>query len=115
MRAFLLLLLLAPGPLLAAEESSERQVQFGLKVAQKGLWQEARFRFERAAELDPANASAFNNLGVSLEQMGDFEAARQAYEKALGLKPDDVYIQQNYDLFREADDKRNRKSRRRRP
>jgi Flp pilus assembly protein TadD len=115
MRAFLLLLLLAPGPLLAAEESSARQVEFGLKVAQKGLWQEARFRFERAAALDPGNASALNNLAVSLEQMGEFEAAREAYEKALELKPGDMYIQQNYDLFREADDKRNRKSRRKRP
>lgn len=115
MRALVLLLLLIPGPELAAEESSARQVAFGLKVAQKGLWQEARFRFERAVALDPANTSALNNLAVSLEQMGEFEEARKAYEKALELKPGDMYIQQNYDLFREADDKRNRQSRRRRP
>ena len=112
MRALLLLLLLAPGPLLAAEESSGRQIEFGLKVAQKGLWQEARFRFERAVALDPGNAAALNDLAVALEQMGDFDGARQAYEKALEIKPGDVYIQQNYDLFREADDKRNPKSRR---
>jgi Tfp pilus assembly protein PilF len=114
MRALVLLLLLVPGPALATEESSGRQVAFGLNVAQKGLWQEARFRFERAVALDPANASALNNLAVSLEQMGEFEEARKAYEKALELKPGHVYIQQNYDLFREADDKRNRKSRRQR-
>lgn len=113
MRALLLLLLLAPGPAAAAEESSGRQVEFGLKVAQKGLWQEARFRFERAVQLDPGNAAALNDLAVALEQMGEFDEARQAYEKALELKPGDLYIQQNYDLFREADDKRNRKSRRR--
>ena len=113
MRALLLLLLLAPGPVLAAEESSDRQVEFGLKVAQKGLWQEARFRFERAVQLDPGNAAALNDLAVALEQMGEFDQARQAYEKALALKPGDLYIQQNYDLFREADDKRNRKTRRR--
>ena len=115
MRALLLLVLLAPGPALAAEESSGRQVEFGLKVAQKGLWQEARFRFERAVELDPGNAAALNDLAVSLEQMGEFDEARKAYEKALGLKPGDLYIQQNYDLFREADDKRNRKNRKKRP
>jgi Flp pilus assembly protein TadD len=114
MRALLLLLLLAPGPVLAAEESSDRQVDFGLKVAQKGLWQEARFRFERAVQLDPGNASALNDLAVALEQMGEFDEARKAYEKALELKPGDIYIQQNYDLFREADDKRTRKSRRQR-
>ena len=111
MRAFLLLLLLAPVPAMAREESAGSQVQFGLKVAQKGLWQEARFRFERAVQLEPGNAAALNDLAVALEQMGEFEQARQAYEKALQLKPGDLYIQQNYDLFREADDKRNRKTR----
>jgi len=113
MRAFLLLLLLAPMSAVAAEESAGRQVEFGLKVAQKGLWQEARFRFERAVQLEPGNAAALNDLAVALEQMGEFDQARQAYEKALELKPGDLYIQQNYDLFREADDKRNRKTRKR--
>ena len=76
MRALMVLLLLAPGSLLAAEKSSDRQVAFGLKVAQKGLWQEARFRFERAVQIDPGNAAALNDLAVALEQMGEFEGAR---------------------------------------
>ena len=107
--ASVLLLLLASATGLRGEESAAHQIDFGLKVAQKGLWQEARFRFERAARAEPQNASALNDLAVALEQMGDFAGARQAYEKALELKPNDTYIQQNYDLFREADDKRNRK------
>ena len=111
-RALVLVLLLAPGLLAAAENSAHRQVNFGLDVAQKGLWQEARFRFERAVAIDPQNAAALNDLAVALEQMGEFDKARQAYEKALALKPGDLYIQQNFDLFREADDKRNRKTRR---
>ncbi len=110
--ALVLVLLLAPGLAAAAENSSRRQVDFGLDVAQKGLWQEARFRFERAVAIDPQNAAAFNDLAVALEQMGEFDKARSAYEKALALKPGDLYIQQNFDLFREADDKRNRKTRR---
>ena len=91
--------------------NADDQLRFGIDVARKGLWTEARFRFERAVALDPENAQALNNLGVALEQQGDFAGARQAYEKALKLKPGDLYIQQNYDLFREADDKRNRKAR----
>lgn len=113
MRTLVTLLLLAVGTSLGAEESASRQIDFGLMVAQKGLWQEARFRFERAVKSDPQSASAFNNLAVALEQVGDFAGARKAYEHALELKPDDAYIQQNYDLFREADDKRNRKNKRR--
>jgi Flp pilus assembly protein TadD len=103
-------MLLGAGSMPAA--SSQDEVQFGINAARRGLWNEARFRFEKAVSLDPDNAEALNNLAISLEQQGAFERAREAYEKALKLKPDSVYIQQNFDLFREADDKRNRKSKR---
>lgn len=89
--------------------SASDELRFGVEVARKGLWQEARFRFERAVQLDPDNASALNNLAIALEQQGDFDKARESYERALKLKPGNLYIQQNYDLFREADEKRNRK------
>ena len=115
-RALFLLvpLVLAAHSLQAAEEASGQEVKFGIEVAQKGMWREALFRFQKAVEADPQNPSAQNNLAVALEQMGQFDEAREHYERALDLKPDDLYIQQNYDLFREADDKRNRKNRRRR-
>ena len=112
MRALLLLVLLVSGRFALAGDASSREISFGLMVAQKGLWQEARFRFERALSFDPKNTAALNDLAVALEQMGEFAKARECYEKALELKPGDTYIQQNYDLFREADDKRNRKRRR---
>ncbi len=102
-------LLLASEPLVSADD----ELRFGVEVARKGLWQEARFRFERAVLLDPDNASALNNLAIALEQQGEFDKAREAYERAIKLKPKSLYIQQNYDLFREADDKRNRKQKKR--
>jgi Flp pilus assembly protein TadD len=89
--------------------SAEEELGFGIDVARRGLWREARFRFERAVALDPTNAEALNDLAVALEQQGEFLKARDAFEQALKLKPGNLYIQQNYDLFREADDKRNRK------
>jgi Flp pilus assembly protein TadD len=104
-----LLILLAGSPAHGSSSSGD-EVRFGIDVAKRGLWQEARFRFEKAVLLQPENPSALNNLAVSLEQQGEFDKAREAYEKALALKPGDVLIQQNYDLFREADDKRNRKA-----
>ena len=109
MSVLLLLMLLSSGGK-TAHEQGQAELKFGIDVAKKGLWSEARFRFERAAALTPDSAQAQNNLAVSLEQQGDFKGARAAYDKALKLKPTDVYIQQNYDLFREADDKRNRKA-----
>ena len=107
----LLSLLLAPLPDVPVA-NADQQLRFGIEVARKGLWTEARFRFERAVALAPENAKARNDLAVAYEQMGEFEKARESYEKALELKPGDTSIQQNYDLFREADDKRTRKARR---
>ncbi|HET8646851.1 MAG TPA: tetratricopeptide repeat protein [Vicinamibacteria bacterium] len=91
------------------------ETAFGIEVARRGLWNEARFRFEKAVAVAPENARALNNLAVALEQQGTFDKAREAYEKALKLEPGNMYIQQNYDLFREADDKRNRKARKTNP
>ena len=92
------------------EKNAKKEVAFGIDVARRGLWQEARFRFEQAASLNPESVSAFNNLGVTLEQQGEFEKARTAYERALQLDPKNLSIQQNHDLFREAYEKRNRKA-----
>jgi Flp pilus assembly protein TadD len=109
----LLWLLLAPAPHAGQSTTPAEEVGFGIEVARKGLWSEARFRFEKALALNPSSAEALNDLAVALEQQGEFPKAREAYEKALKLKPGSLYIQQNYDLFREADDKRNRKAKKR--
>jgi Flp pilus assembly protein TadD len=108
-----LLLLLAAPSSEAGTASVAQALRFGVEVAQKGLWKEALFRFEQAAKMAPDDPKALNNLAVALEQAGEFDRARAAYEKALELAPDNMHIQQNYDLFREADDKRNRKKSRR--
>ena len=103
--------LLVSAPSFGADngKDAKKEVAFGIDVARRGLWREARFRFEQATTLNPDSASAFNNLGVTLEQQGEFEKARGAYERALQLEPKNLSIQQNYDLFREADEKRNKK------
>ncbi len=56
-------------------------------VAQKGLWREAIYRWERATRSIPTYAAAYNNLAIAYEHEGEFEKARKAYEKALELEP----------------------------
>ena len=94
-------------PLLHADARSDarKQVIFGISVAQKGLWREAVYRWEQAVKIDPTYAEAFNDLAVGYEQIGEFEKARQTYEKALELEPDNSQIRQNYDLFREVNER----------
>lgn len=84
---------------------AKAQVAFGIRVAQSGLWKEARFRFERAIELDPSYAAAWNNLAIVCEQTGEHDKARKAYEQALRLAPKDAFVRQNYELFKEIQDR----------
>jgi Tfp pilus assembly protein PilF len=89
-------------------EDAKAQVDFGIAVARKGLWKEAQYRWERATQIDPSYAAAFNNLAVAFEQQGNFEKAREAYEKAVQLEPNNLQIKQNFDLFKEINDRSNR-------
>ncbi len=109
MRAFLAAaLLLSAAPVTAFGDDRDdavAQVEFGIAVAQAGLWQEAEYRWKRATDIDPSYAAAWNNLGIAYEQKGQFDEALDAYERALDLEPDNINIQQNYDLFREIHDR----------
>jgi type IV pilus assembly protein PilF len=88
-----------------ARSEAREQVDFGIAVAQRGLWREALYRWEQAVKIDPTYAEAFNDLAIGYEHVGEFEKAREAYEKALELDPDNPQIRQNYDLFREVNDR----------
>ena len=88
-----------------ARSDAREQVDFGINVAQRGLWREAIYRWEKAVELDPNYAAAFNDLGIAYEHEGQLEKARKAYEKALALDPNNANIRQNYDLFKEINDR----------
>src|SRR5262245_7545338 len=106
-----LLLALAAVPLAAdARSDAKKQVEFGIAVAQRGLWREAIYRWERAAQIDPTYAAAHNNLAIAYEHEGDLSKARAAYEKALELEPNNAMIKQNYELFKEINDRTTRKT-----
>jgi len=83
----------------SAGESAQAQLRFGVQMAQRGLWSEALFRFEKAEKLDPNNARILNNLAVAQEAAGRYEDALATYKKALGLAPGDRDLKQNYAHF----------------
>jgi Flp pilus assembly protein TadD len=104
-----LLVTLAVAPLVAdARDDAKKHVEFGIQVAQRGLWREAIFRWERASKIDPTYAAAYNNLAIAYEHEGELDKARAAYEKALELEPDNALIKQNYELFKEINDRTSR-------
>ena len=96
-------------PALAQRKQAKEQVEFGIQVAQRGLWREAIYRWERATQLDPTYAAAFNNLAVAYEHEGQLAKAREAYEKALAIEPENALVRQNYELFKEINDRATQK------
>jgi Tfp pilus assembly protein PilF len=98
--------LCAASPAYADGRSDARaQVDFGVSVASKGLWREAIYRWEKAVELDPSYAAAYNDLAVAYEHEGNLLKAKDAYEKALKIEPNNAQIRQNYELFKEINDR----------
>jgi Flp pilus assembly protein TadD len=100
-----LVLLLWALPAWAQRDDARQQVEFGIEVAQKGLWKEAVYRWERATQLDPTYAQAFNNLAIGYEQLGQMDKAKAAYDRARALAPDNAYIRQNIELFKELNER----------
>jgi tetratricopeptide (TPR) repeat protein len=80
-------------------DSASAQLSFGTNMAQRGLWQEALFRFREAERLDPQNFRVHNNLGVAYEAAGDYDNALQQYKRALEIAPNSREAKSNYARF----------------
>ena len=88
------------GPVAVVKNAATQQLEFGVKVALKGSWNEAAFRFQRAIKLGGESPHVYNNLAVAQESLGQFEQARGSYEKALSLEKagsEDPRIHENYE------------------
>ncbi len=80
------------------------QMQFGIQAAQKELWNEAIFRWEKVLEIKPESGAAYNNLAVAYEKKGAWDKAEKAYEAAMKFAPKNKYIQANYEKFKTRKD-----------
>ena len=78
-------LLVALGPACASApvELSTNQVRAGVRAADQGYWEEAEFRWLKALAIDSRNARSLNNLAVRFERLGEFEKAKERYDRAL--------------------------------
>ena len=71
----------------------------GLLESQAGDTEKAALHFGRAAQVNPGNADAQNNLAYTLQQIGRHADALAAYRQALDLQPNDADIAINLGLL----------------
>lgn len=72
------------------------ETNLGTALHEAGRFDEAIRRYEKAVQLQPDYAPAYNNLGVTLRARGRVDEAIHAYERGLSLKDD--YPDLHYNL-----------------
>ncbi len=98
---FLLALLFIPFVLSHCSSAiRSNQIEFGIIAAQRGLWEEAIFRWKKEVQSNPNSAAAHNNLAVAYELKRNWDEAKKEYELALKLSPDNSHIKTNFENFK---------------
>lgn len=82
-----------------AAPPTKTQLQFGVEMAQRGLWSEALFRFRQAEAQRPDDPRVLNNMAIAYEALGQFENALQRYQDALKADPNNRELRRNYSRF----------------
>ncbi|HEX7708785.1 MAG TPA: tetratricopeptide repeat protein [Thermoanaerobaculia bacterium] len=61
---------------------------YGIALADLGQIREAVEQFEKSLQIDPRNATAFQNLGIVALRAGDLDRSKQYLGRALALSPE---------------------------
>jgi tetratricopeptide (TPR) repeat protein len=86
-----------PGPFCQEETSYESELyrSVGAARARRGEIQEAIVQLSRAAQIDPANFDAHNDLSMAFDQQGKFDLAAREARLALQIRPDSAAAHTN--------------------
>lgn len=82
-----------------SEKPSDIYLQLGVRYMEINKLELAKENLQKALEKDPNNGRAHNALAFLYEKINHLDEARQHYETAVGLSPDDIGIQNNYGKF----------------
>ncbi|CAM3013740.1 lipoprotein NlpI [Vibrio rarus] len=77
------------------DERAELHFQRGMYYDSLGLRELARYDFNQSLSLNPAQPEVFNLLGVYFTQVGQFDAAYEAFDSTLELDPNNQYAGRN--------------------
>ncbi len=81
------------------EKEQKQRLEFAARMAKKGNWGEAQYRWQRASAADPDNPFILNNLAVAMEATGKHLEAQRHYAQAVSLSGGDAIIRENARRF----------------
>lgn len=82
-------------PDLSDEVRAKMHYERGSYYDSVGLRDLARLDFNQSLQLNPAQPDIFNLLGVYFTQLGEFDAAYEAFDSTLELAPENSYAERN--------------------
>jgi TonB family protein len=77
--------------------------EYGLRAYRLREYDASRQLLERAVQMKPDDATAWNNLGRALAALGELEKAQKAYEQQIAINPKDQYTYNNLGLLFERE------------
>ncbi len=82
-------------------ERGKNQSREGVYAADQGYWEEAEFRWLKALAGAALDARAMNNLAVRAEREGEWDEAKEYYDKALvaATAAEHFYVERNHRQF----------------
>ena len=81
------------------EKPAEIYLQLGVRYMDIDKLELAKQNLQKALERDPGNAKAHNALAFLNERINRYDEAKQHYDTAISLAPDDIGVQNNYGKF----------------
>src|SRR5881392_310223 len=69
---------------------AERRVEKAQELFEQHRWLEALEELRAATDINPYNGGWFFNIGLTLDEMGRFDEAIDAYRKALTIEETDL-------------------------
>ncbi|MBM4207050.1 MAG: type IV pilus biogenesis/stability protein PilW [Gammaproteobacteria bacterium] len=82
-----------------AEKPADIYLQLGIRYMDIDKLELAKQNLQKAVEKDPNNARAHSALAFLNEKINHFDEAKQHYEAAVTIAPDDISVQNNYGRF----------------
>jgi type IV pilus assembly protein PilF len=83
----------------SAGKPTDTYLQLGIRYMDLNKLELAKENLLKALEKEPDNARAHSALAVLYEKINHFDQAKQHYDAALSISPDDIGIQNNYGKF----------------